>query len=220
MSESLDKVKHLLHLHACEQEGLASGQPKPAEWLKAVDEANEAVNELEADKELVCANCGVSQDDIDIVDEAIRIHEEGWIDVAVRLPVAETSCLVRYRDGHEDESFFWGEREGFDPYADPLHFEVTHWKEKPCGCQGNCACAENFKKSADMKKHFEKNGSIFDKPKRVEAKWLYYIAFTHIGFGYGKTVVRVPATPDIVVHEVQILFFHIKWVRSEDTTLE
>lgn len=43
----LDKIKHLLHLHACEQEGISSGQPTPQEWSKAVDEANEAVRELE-----------------------------------------------------------------------------------------------------------------------------------------------------------------------------
>lgn len=47
IEEAIEKIKHLLHLHACEQEGLASGQPTAQEWLKAVDEANEAVTELE-----------------------------------------------------------------------------------------------------------------------------------------------------------------------------
>lgn len=48
MNSPLDKIKHLLHLHACEQEGLSSGQPKFEEWVKAVNEANEAVQFLES----------------------------------------------------------------------------------------------------------------------------------------------------------------------------
>lgn len=34
-------AKALLHLHICEQEGLASGQPTPKEWLQAVDNLSE-----------------------------------------------------------------------------------------------------------------------------------------------------------------------------------
>ena len=50
-----------------------------------------------------------------------------WIDVNDRLPENETDVNVKYSDGSERESFFWKEDEGFDPYSDPIHLEVTHW---------------------------------------------------------------------------------------------
>ena len=34
--------------------------------------------------------------------------------------------------------------------------------EKKCGCNGDCACAENFAHSEKLKKHFEENASMFD----------------------------------------------------------
>jgi len=42
----IEKIEHLIHLHVCEQEGISSGQPTPKDWMKAVDEAHEAVTEL------------------------------------------------------------------------------------------------------------------------------------------------------------------------------
>ena len=42
----IEKIEHLLHLHACEQEGITSGQPTAQEWLTAVKEASEAVQEI------------------------------------------------------------------------------------------------------------------------------------------------------------------------------
>lgn len=32
-----EAAKELVHLHVCEQEGLSSGRPTPAQWLQAVD---------------------------------------------------------------------------------------------------------------------------------------------------------------------------------------
>src|SRR5687767_3329333 len=31
----------LVHLHLCEQEGLSSGQPKPSQWLNAVEKLSD-----------------------------------------------------------------------------------------------------------------------------------------------------------------------------------
>lgn len=36
-------LARLVFLHECEQEGIGSGQPKPEEWIKAVQEAEEAL---------------------------------------------------------------------------------------------------------------------------------------------------------------------------------
>lgn len=41
--ELLTALQNLVHLHMCEQEGLSSGQPSPIDWLKAVDQASEAI---------------------------------------------------------------------------------------------------------------------------------------------------------------------------------
>ena len=55
-----------------------------------------------------------------------RRKEIVWTGVEKCLPDEESSCLVKYKNGEQGESFFWGE-EGFDPYADPLGVMVTHW---------------------------------------------------------------------------------------------
>jgi len=39
----LTALQELVHLHTCEQEGLSSGQPSPADWLKAIDQASDAI---------------------------------------------------------------------------------------------------------------------------------------------------------------------------------
>lgn len=39
-------AKGLLHLHACEQEGLLSGQPKPEAWVAAVNDLTEVAYNL------------------------------------------------------------------------------------------------------------------------------------------------------------------------------
>ena len=63
-TDGIDKIKHLLHLHACEQEGLSSGQPTPQDWIKAVDEANEAIDRLDSatskGESSKCIVCGIS----------------------------------------------------------------------------------------------------------------------------------------------------------------
>lgn len=37
-------LEKLVFLHGCEQEGIESGQPTPDQWIKAVNEAEEALN--------------------------------------------------------------------------------------------------------------------------------------------------------------------------------
>jgi hypothetical protein len=41
--ELLAALQNLVHLHMCEQGGLSSGQPSPADWFKAVDQASQAI---------------------------------------------------------------------------------------------------------------------------------------------------------------------------------
>lgn len=43
IEELKEAARHLCHLHACEQEGMLSGQPTPQEWYMAVNELYEAV---------------------------------------------------------------------------------------------------------------------------------------------------------------------------------
>jgi hypothetical protein len=43
MSELIQAARHLLHLHACEQEGLSAGQPTPEQWAEAVNALGDAV---------------------------------------------------------------------------------------------------------------------------------------------------------------------------------
>ena len=43
MSDLLAAAKRLLHLHACEQEGLSAGQPTPEQWTEAVEALSDAV---------------------------------------------------------------------------------------------------------------------------------------------------------------------------------
>ena len=45
-----------------------------------------------------------------------------------------------------------------------------------CGCNGDCACAENFQKTADLRKYFEENSSMFATPKRIIRRILKIIA--------------------------------------------
>lgn len=46
--ELLKALEDLVHLHMCEQEGLSSGQPSSSDWLKAVDQAIEAISKVVA----------------------------------------------------------------------------------------------------------------------------------------------------------------------------
>lgn len=41
-----DALELLVHLHACEQEGIGSGQPTSDTWYKAVNEANKAIQSV------------------------------------------------------------------------------------------------------------------------------------------------------------------------------
>jgi len=43
----IEAAKRLLRLHACEQEGIASGQPTNLQWLLAVNELEQALRDLE-----------------------------------------------------------------------------------------------------------------------------------------------------------------------------
>ena len=38
-----EALQNLVYLHACEQEGIESGQPTPEQWFKAVEDAEEAL---------------------------------------------------------------------------------------------------------------------------------------------------------------------------------
>ena len=62
-----EKAKGLLHLHFCEQEGLTSGQPSHDQWLKAVDELQDAISELESElkgeePKQLCKDCRMFDD--------------------------------------------------------------------------------------------------------------------------------------------------------------
>jgi len=50
--KSVEASELLLHYHLCEQEGVGSGQPTPAEWLEAVDKLSEALGYNSQIKEL------------------------------------------------------------------------------------------------------------------------------------------------------------------------
>jgi hypothetical protein len=38
-----EALERLVHLHNCEMEGIGSGQPTPAQWYEAVNQASEAL---------------------------------------------------------------------------------------------------------------------------------------------------------------------------------
>lgn len=42
-TELIEAAKHLLHLHACEMEGIESGQPTKLQWLSAVNKLEQAL---------------------------------------------------------------------------------------------------------------------------------------------------------------------------------
>jgi len=46
-AELIKAAKYLLSLHACEQEGIASGQPTQLQWLLAVNKLEQALRDLE-----------------------------------------------------------------------------------------------------------------------------------------------------------------------------
>jgi hypothetical protein len=50
LTDKLDRCKEalgrLVHLHMCEQEGMASGMPTFKEWVKAVEQAGEVLTSL------------------------------------------------------------------------------------------------------------------------------------------------------------------------------
>lgn len=48
--ELIEAARQLIHLHSCEQEGIASGQPTPAQWLQAVDNLSNAINYIDLNK--------------------------------------------------------------------------------------------------------------------------------------------------------------------------
>lgn len=39
----LEALQELVHLHGCEQEAMASGKPTLAQWMEALDKANNAI---------------------------------------------------------------------------------------------------------------------------------------------------------------------------------
>lgn len=41
--DMLNALQELTHLHACEQEGIRSGQPTPEQWFEAVEKAGKAI---------------------------------------------------------------------------------------------------------------------------------------------------------------------------------
>jgi hypothetical protein len=43
MSDLIQAARHLLHFHACEQEGVSPGQPTSKQWAEAVETLGEAV---------------------------------------------------------------------------------------------------------------------------------------------------------------------------------
>lgn len=49
----LKASRHLTYLHACEQEGLSSGQPSPEDWYKAVNSVNNAIERFDEVGELL-----------------------------------------------------------------------------------------------------------------------------------------------------------------------
>lgn len=42
--EILAALREIIHLHSCEQEGLSSGRPTAADWLKAYEKGVEVLN--------------------------------------------------------------------------------------------------------------------------------------------------------------------------------
>ena len=42
----VDALEKLIHFHACEMEGIESGMPTPSQWMEAVEQAQETLNEI------------------------------------------------------------------------------------------------------------------------------------------------------------------------------
>ena len=47
-----EALQNLVYLHACEQEGIESGQPTPEQWFKAVEDAEEALGKEQEQKNI------------------------------------------------------------------------------------------------------------------------------------------------------------------------
>ncbi|MGV8136514.1 MAG: hypothetical protein AB2L20_14995 [Mangrovibacterium sp.] len=45
-SDLLSAAEEIARLHACEQEGIASGQPTPEQWYQAVNNLNDAIQKI------------------------------------------------------------------------------------------------------------------------------------------------------------------------------
>jgi hypothetical protein len=62
----------------------------------------------------------------------------------------------------DDAMQFETKDKAIDFNHDRLYGECEYELNKSCGCNGDCACKENFEKNKKLKKHFEENGSVFE----------------------------------------------------------
>lgn len=68
---------YLVHLHMCEQEGIASGMPSPDEWIKAVDKAAEACQMINVslnkiNRTGICKSCNLSDTKCATIMKAVK----------------------------------------------------------------------------------------------------------------------------------------------------
>lgn len=42
----VDALEKLIHLHSCEMEGIGSCMPTPSQWMEAVEQAQQTLNEI------------------------------------------------------------------------------------------------------------------------------------------------------------------------------
>ena len=48
--ELIEALRELIHLHACEQEGISAGMPTPQQWIEAVDKADNVLKQYDGTK--------------------------------------------------------------------------------------------------------------------------------------------------------------------------
>ncbi len=77
MSNLRTAAAELLHLHMCEQEGIASAMPTKDQWLKAVDDLSKALSEPQKETPTVSSSPSNIFQLLLAMEYGFRQHEKG-----------------------------------------------------------------------------------------------------------------------------------------------
>lgn len=126
-----EAAKELIHLHACEQEGLSSGRPSPEQWMEAVEELTSAILAYDKNENFIPKYILVEQERDELITQRKNLQDyyikiidrqtKEWIEISEERD--------RYREALEKISG-WTVAHDFNPAAIAHQAISTHSTDK------------------------------------------------------------------------------------------